>query len=156
MEKTFLTEEGHYKLQLELKRLKGVEMKEVLQSMTDSRDKGDISENTEFDVAKEQFDLLSIKIKNIENKLANCVILNKDSVNTSSVQVLTTVKVFNKKTNKENIFTIVPEDEVNIKDGKISFNSPVGKSLINKIVGDIVSVNIPNGLMELEILDINL
>ena len=156
MEKTFLTEEGHYKLQLELKRLKGVEMKEVLQSMTDARDKGDISENTEFDVAKEQFDLLSIKIKNIENKLANCVILNKDSVNTSSVQVLTTVKVFNKKTNKENIFTIVPEDEVNIKDGKISFNSPVGKSLINKIVGDIVSVNIPNGLMELEILDINL
>ena len=102
MEKTFLTEEGHYKLQLELKRLKGVEMKEVLQSMTDARDKGDISENTEFDVAKEQFDLLSIKIKNIENKLANCVILNKDSVNTSSVQVLTTVKVFNKKTNKEN------------------------------------------------------
>ena len=156
MEKTFLTEEGHYKLQLELKRLKGVEMKEVLQSMTDARDKGDISENTEFDVAKEQFDLLSIKIKNIENKLANCVILNKDSVNTSSVQVLTTVKVFNKKTNKENIFTIVPEDEPNIKDGKISFNSPVGKSLINKIVGDIVSVNIPNGLMELEILDINL
>ena len=156
MEKTFLTEEGHYKLQLELKKLKGVEMKEVLQSMTDARDKGDISENTEFDVAKEQFDLLSIKIKNIENKLANCVILNKESVNTSSVQVLTTVKVFNKKTNKENIFTIVPEDEVSIKEGKISFNSPVGKSLINKIIGDIVSVNIPSGKMELEILEINL
>ena len=156
MEKTFLTEEGHYKLQLELKKLKGVEMKEVLQSMTDARDKGDISENTEFDVAKEQFDLLSIKIKNIENKLANCVILNKDSVNTSSVQVLTTVKVFNKKTNKENVFTIVPEDEVNIKDGKISFNSPVGKSLINKIIGDVVSVSIPSGKMELEILEINL
>lgn len=121
----------------------------------EARDKGDISENAEFDSAKENIDNLNKKIIELEQKIAKCIIISSDNVDNSSVQLLTRVRVFNQKIKKEQTFSIVPENEVNIKEGKISFNSPIGKGLIGKIVGDIATIDVPIGKMDLEILDIN-
>ena len=142
-------------MQNELKKLKGVDLREAAQMMMEARDKGDISENAEFDSAKENIDNLNKKIISLEQKIANAIIINSDNLDNSSVQLLTRVRVFNQKIKKEQEFSIVPENEVNVKEGKISFNSPIGKGLIGKIVGDVATIQVPVGTMELEILDIN-
>jgi len=155
MSKLLVTKEGFHSMQTELKKLKGIDLREAAQMMMEARDKGDISENAEFDSAKENIDNLNKKIIELEQKIAKCIIISSDNVDNSSVQLLTRVKVFNQKIKKEQTFSIVPENEVNIKEGKISFNSPIGKGLIGKIVGDIATIDVPIGKMDLEILDIN-
>ena len=155
MSKLLVTKEGFLSMQQELKKLKGIDLREAAQMMMDARDKGDISENAEFDSAKENIDNLNKKIINLEQKIAKCIIINSDNLDNSSVQLLTKVRVFNQKIKKEQEFLIVPENEVNVKEGKISFNSPIGKGLIGKIVGDIATIEVPIGKMNLEILDIN-
>lgn len=155
MSKLVVTKEGFHSMQNELKKLKGVDLREAAQMMMEARDKGDISENAEFDSAKENIDNLNKKIINLEQKIANAIIINSDNLDNSSVQLLTRVRVFNQKIKKEQEFSIVPENEVNVKEGKISFNSPIGKGLIGKIVGDVATIQVPVGTMELEILDIN-
>ena len=155
MSKLVVTKEGFHSMQNELKKLKGVDLREAAQMMMEARDKGDISENAEFDSAKENIDNLNKKIINLEQKIANAIIINSDNLDNSSVQLLTRLRVFNQKIKKEQEFSIVPENEVNVKEGKISFNSPIGKGLIGKIVGDVATIQVPVGTMELEILDIN-
>ena len=155
MSKLVVTKEGFHSMQNELKKLKGVDLREAAQMMMEARDKGDISENAEFDSAKENIDNLNKKIISLEQKIANVIIINSDNLDNSSVQLLTRVRVFNQKIKKEQEFSIVPENEVNVKEGKISFNSPIGKGLIGKIVGDVATIQVPVGTMELEILDIN-
>jgi len=155
MSKLVVTKEGFHSMQNELKKLKGVDLREAAQMMMEARDKGDISENAEFDSAKENIDNLNKKIISLEQKIANAIIINSDNLDNSSVQLLTRVRVFNQKIKKEQEFSIVPENEVNVKEGKISFNSPIGKGLIGKIVGDVATIQVPVGTMELEILDIN-
>jgi|APCry1669192269_1035402.scaffolds.fasta_scaffold06752_4 transcription elongation factor GreA len=155
MSKLLVTKEGFHSMQTELKKLKGIDLREAAQMMMEARDKGDISENAEFDSAKENIDNLNKKIIELEQKIAKCIIISSDNVDNSSVQLLTRVRVFNQKIKKEQTFSIVPENEVNIKEGKISFNSPIGKGLIGKIVGDIATIDVPIGKMDLEILDIN-
>lgn len=155
MSKLVVTKEGFHSMQNELKKLKGIDLREAAQMMMEARDKGDISENAEFDSAKENIDNLNKKIISLEQKIANAIIINSDNLDNSSVQLLTKVRVFNQKIKKEQEFSIVPENEVNVKEGKISFNSPIGKGLIGKSVGDIAKIDVPVGLMELEILDIN-
>ena len=155
MSKLVVTKEGFHSMQNELKKLKGVDLREAAQMMMEARDKGEISENAEFDSAKENIDNLNKKIINLEQKIANAIIINSDNLDNSSVQLLTRVRVFNQKIKKEQEFSIVPENEVNVKEGKISFNSPIGKGLIGKIVGDVATIQVPVGTMELEILDIN-
>lgn len=155
MSKLLVTKEGFHSMQTELKKLKGIDLREAAHMMMEARDKGDISENAEFDSAKENLDNLNKKIIELEQKIAKCIIINSDNVDNSCVQLLTQVRVFNQKIKKEQIFSIVPENEVNIKEGKISFNSPIGKGLIGKIVGDIATIDVPIGKMDLEILDIN-
>ena len=155
MSKLILTKEGFHSMQNELKKLKGIDLREAAQMLMDARDKGDVSENAEFDFAKENIDNLNKKIINLEQKIANSIIINSENIDNSSVQLLTRVRVFNQKIKKEQEFSIVPENEVNVKEGKITFNSPIGKGLIGKIVGDIATIDVPIGKMDLEILDIN-
>lgn len=149
-----MTKEGYKKLFDELSRMKGPEMREVLQNLAEAREKGDISENSEYEVAKEQFENLQKKISELSDKLSNSFILDRDMVKTNVVQILTTVKLENLRTNKEETYTIVPENEIDMKAGKISFNSPIGKGLIGKAVNEVVKIKVPAGELEFKILEI--
>jgi transcription elongation factor GreA len=153
--KTFLTKEGFEKLQNEINELKTVGMKECIEAIAEARDKGDLSENAEYDAAKEHYDNLNTKINKLTVILTNAVIISTESIKCDVVQILTTVKC-RRKDKKEVSYTIVPHVETDIKNGKISVNSPVAQSLIGKAKGDLVKVNTPSGELELEILDIKI
>jgi transcription elongation factor GreA len=154
MSKIPMTKEGYQKLFDDLRRMKGPEMQEVLQNLAEAREKGDVSENAEYDVAKEQFENLQKKISELSDRLANSVILDRDMVKTNFVQILTTVRLENLKTKKEQTYTIVPENETDMKAGKISFSSPIGKGLIGKAVNEVVKIKVPAGELEFRILEI--
>jgi len=153
---TYMTKEGLDKLKAELEHLINVERPAISQQIGDARDKGDLSENAEYDAAKEAQGLLEMKISQLKEMLSNAKIIDESQIDTSKVQFLTTVKVQNKKTNKPMSFTIVSDSEVDIKNGKISIGTPIAKALFGKKVGDVVSVNIPAGTLELEILEITI
>jgi len=154
--KTFLTKEGMEKLNAEILHLKTVEVRECIEAIAEAREKGDLSENSEYDAAKEKYDSVNNKINKLTEILSNAVIINEELVSTDSVQILTTVHVKNKKINKEIAYTIVPNMETNIKEGKISVSSPVAQALIGKKIGDVVKASTPAGELELEILNISL
>lgn len=154
MSKIPMTKEGYQKLFDDLRRMKGPEMQEVLQNLAEAREKGDVSENAEYDVAKEQFETLQKKISELSDRLANSVILDREMVKTNFVQILTTVRLENLKTKKEQTYTIVPENETDMKAGKISFSSPIGKGLIGKAVNEVVKIKVPAGELEFKILEI--
>lgn len=154
MSKLPMTREGYEKLMNDLRRMKGEEMREVLQNLGEAREKGDIDENGEYEVAKEQFENLQKKISDLSDRLANSVILDRDMVKTNFVQILTTVRLENLKTKKEQTYTIVPENETDMKAGKISFSSPIGKGLIGKAVNEVVKIKVPAGELEFKILEI--
>lgn len=148
-----MTKEGFLKMEAEFHHMKTVELKECLQNLTDAREKGDLSENAEYDVAKKALDDLNEKMGKVSKILSNCQII-EGVIDDGTVQLLTWVKIKNRKLNKEIEYRIVPEHEIYPKAGKISPDSPVGKSLMNKRVGDVVEVVVPAGRMELEILNI--
>jgi transcription elongation factor GreA len=154
MSKTFLTKEGMEKLHFEINHLKTVEVRECIEDIAEARDKGDLSENAEYDAAKEKYDSVNDRIQKLQEILLNSVVINHEFIQTDSVQILTTVNLKNKKLNKEISYTIVPHLETNIKEGKISVNSPVAQALIGKVIGDVVKVNTPAGELELEVLNI--
>lgn len=154
MSKTFLTKEGIEKLQSEIQHLKTVEVKECIEAIAEARDKGDLSENSEYDAAKERYDTVNNRIQKLQEILSNSTIINPEFVQTDSVQILTTVALKNKKINKDVSYTIVPHIETNVKEGKISVNSPVAQALIGKVIGDVVKVNTPAGELEFEVLNI--
>ena len=156
MSKTLLTKEGMEKLTSEINHLKTVEVKECIEAIADARDKGDLSENAEYDAAKESYDTVNSRIQKLQEILSNSTIINQEFVNTDSVQILTTVSLKNKKINKEISYTIVPNIETNIKEGKISVNSPVAQALIGKTIGETVKVNTPAGEIEFEVLNISI
>ena len=153
--KKVVTREGLISMKEELNKLRIVDLKEAIDNMADAREKGD-SENSEFDLAKEIYDNLNKKIIKLETDIINSIIINSENVDTSMVQILTKVKVRNLSSMRDIEYSIVPENEVNVKSGKISFNSPIAKSLMGKKKGQVVDVNIPVGKISLEILDINL
>ena len=155
-QKTLLTKDGIEKLQAEIRHLKVVETKECIEAIADARDKGDISENSEFDVANENYDNLLLRINKLTLILNTAVVINAEDVNTDIVQILTTVALKNTKNNKELSYTIVPHIETNVKEGKISVNSPVAQALIGKTIGDSVKVKTPAGELELEVLNISI
>lgn len=154
MSRTFLTKEGIEKLQSEIQHLKIVEVKECIEAIAEARDKGDLSENSEYDAAKEKYDSVNNRIQKLQEILSNSTIINPEFVQTDSVQILTTVALKNKKINKDVSYTIVPNIETNVKEGKISVSSPVAQALIGKVIGDVVKVNTPAGELEFEILNI--
>jgi transcription elongation factor GreA len=155
MEKiSYYTEEGLQRLQEELIKLKTEERSHIAEQLSDARDKGDLSENAEYDAAKEAQVLLERRIAKLESLVANARILSKEDVNTSMVFILSKVTVKNKKNGNKASYTLVSEEEADLKAGKISIDSPLGKGLLGKKVGETAIVDAPAGKLEFQILDI--
>ncbi|MEW5844964.1 MAG: transcription elongation factor GreA [Bacteroidota bacterium] len=153
---TYLTEEGLQKLRKELEHLKTVERPAISRMIAEARDKGDLSENAEYDAAKEAQGMLELRISKLEDLIANARIIDESKIDTDQVQILNKVKLKNLKTNAVVEYTLVAESEANIKENKLSITTPIAKALIGKKVGDVVNVQVPSGLMQFEILGISL
>jgi transcription elongation factor GreA len=153
MAKIPMTREGFQKLEQELKDMRGPQLREHIQNLAEAKDKGDLSENAEYDVAKTALDDLNRKINNLSQKLADAEIL-EGIIDDGTVQLLTWVKFKNTKSGVTIEYRIVPENEIDIKGGKISHLSPIGSALMGKKVGDKTIAEVPIGKMEFEILEI--
>lgn len=153
---SYVTEEGLKRLKDELDQLVSVERPSISQQIAEARDKGDLSENAEYDAAKEAQGLLEMKIAKLKDTIANSRVLDESKIDTSTVQILNKVKIKNTKNNSEMVYTIVSESEANIKAGKISINTPIAKGLLGKAVGDKAEIQVPSGKMEFEIVDISI
>lgn len=154
MKKNYLSKEGYEKLDKELRDLKTRGRKEIAEEIAEARAKGDLSENAEYDAAKEAQGHMETKIAKLENTLATSTIIEKDDIDTSKAYLLSTITILNKKTDKEMKYTLVSKDEANFKEGKISVDSPIGQAILGTEVGDEISVDVPAGTLELEILKI--
>jgi transcription elongation factor GreA len=153
---TYLTEEGLKKLQEELHQLKMVERPSISRQIAEARDKGDLSENAEYDAAKDAQGLLELKISKLEELVRNARLLDESKLDTSKVSVLCKVHVRNMKNKQEVSYVLVAEKEADLKAGKISVGSPIGKGLLGKKVGEIAQITTPAGELEFEVLDISL
>ena len=151
----YFTEEGLQALKDELKQLETVERPKISQQIADARDKGDLSENAEYDAAKEAQGLLELKIAKMKEVLASARIIDESQIDASKVYIHSTVKLRHLKLNKEMTYTLVAENEADLKSGKISVDSPIGKGLLGSSVGDVVDVKVPNGVVQFEILEIS-
>ncbi|MFL2603760.1 MAG: transcription elongation factor GreA [Flavobacteriaceae bacterium] len=151
---SYYTEEGLKKLRSDLNKLKDIERPKASQAIAEARDKGDLSENAEYDAAKEAQGMLEMQIAKLENTLANARLINESELDTSKVLVLSTVEVKNKANGVKMKYTLVAQSEADLKSGKISVDSPIGKGLLGKKVGEIATISVPSGKIELEILSI--
>ena len=152
----YYTEEGLKKLKDELHQLRTVERKNVIKQIAEARDKGDLSENAEYDAAKDAQGLLEIKISKLEEIVSNARIVDNTQLDITKVSILTTVKIKNLKNNMEMKYTIVAENEADLKAGKISIDSPIGKGLVGKKVGDKVDVTVPAGVVPFQVMEISI
>ena len=152
---SYYTPEGFKKLKEELEYLKSIERPRVSAQIAEARDKGDLSENAEYDAAKEAQGLLELKISKMDDLMANARIMEASQMDNSKVFVLSTVKIKNLKNGMELKYTLVAEQEADLKLGKISVSSPIGKGLLGKKVGETAEITVPNGTLSLEILEIS-
>lgn len=153
---TYMTEEGLRKLKEELQYLETVERPRIIAAIAEAREKGDLSENAEYDAAKEAQGALETKIAILKQRLMDARVLDASDINTDEVQILTKVRVRQKNTGMEKTFQLVTEGEANIAEGKISISTPIAKGLLGKKVGDVAQIQVPIGLLEFEILEISL
>ncbi|MEK9782093.1 MAG: transcription elongation factor GreA [Flavobacteriales bacterium] len=151
---SYYTEEGLKKLRDELNQLKDVERPRASQAIAEARDKGDLSENAEYDAAKEAQGLLELRISKLEATIANARIIDESQLDTSKVLIHSTVEVKNKANGVVMKYKLVAQSEANLQQGKISVDSPIGKGLLGKSEGDVAPIQVPNGQIELEILKI--
>lgn len=154
MKKNYLSREGFEKLEAELRDLKTRGRKEIAQDIAEARAKGDLSENAEYDAAKEAQGMLEKKIAELENALANARILDEKDIKTDKAYLLSTVTIYNHKVEKEVKYTLVSKDEADFKKNKISVDSPIGKAILGSKVGEIVEVDVPAGKLKLEVKNI--
>lgn len=152
---SYYTPEGLKKLKDELNQLRDVERPKASQAIADARDKGDLSENAEYDAAKEAQGLLEMKIAKMEELLASARIIDETQLDTSRVLVLSTVRLKNRQNGQELTYTLVAESEADLKSGKISVTSPIGKGLLGKKVGETAEIQVPNGTLKFDILEIS-
>jgi transcription elongation factor GreA len=152
---SYYTEEGLKKLKEELNQLRDVERPKASQAIAEARDKGDLSENAEYDAAKEAQGLLEMKIAKLEETLSNARLIDESQLDTSKVLVLSKVRLRNKQNKMEVAYTLVAESEADLKAGKISVTSPIGKGLLGKKVGDVAEIQVPSGALQFEILEIS-
>lgn len=152
----YMSEEGYKKLMAELKELETVERPKISAAIAEARDKGDLSENAEYDAAKEAQGLLEMKISQLKDKVANARIIDDSKLNTHTVQILNRVKIRNTKNNMTMEYTIVTESEANLKEGKIASSTPIAQGLLGKKIGDIVEIKVPSGIMTFEIVNISI
>ena len=152
----YYTKDGLQKLKDELSELKTKGRADMAKQIAEARDKGDLSENAEYDAAKEAQGLLELKISKLETVVGNARVIDESSVDTSKVSILSTVKIKNKKNNMEVKYQLVAEEEADLKSGKISVQSPIGKGLLGKKKGELATIKVPAGDMEFEIVDITI
>jgi transcription elongation factor GreA len=150
----YLSQEGYDNLKTELKQLKSVDRLSIISQIAEARDKGDLSENAEYDAAKEAQGLLEARIAKLENDVANSRVLDKSDMDTSTVHLLTKVTIKNKVNEIEMTYAIVSESEADFAARKISVTSPIGKGLLGKAIGEIAEIQAPNGIVHFEIIDI--
>ena len=153
---SYMTEEGLAKLKKDLEELTTVERPAISQQIAEARDKGDLSENAEYDAAKEAQGLLEMRIARMEDILAKARIIDESKIDTSHVQILNKVKIKNIKNSQQVEYMLVSESEADIKNGKISVATPIAKGLLGKKVGDVVEIKVPSGVMSFEIIEISL
>lgn len=151
----YFTPDGLKKLQEELHQRRNVERPRISQQIAEAREKGDLSENAEYDAAKDAQGLLELRISKLEEVIASARLLDDSKLDTSKVMVLTKVRIKNRKTGQELTYTLVAENEADLKAGKISVTSPIGKGLLGKKIGDTAQIEVPSGKMEFEVLEIS-
>lgn len=151
----YMSEDGYKKLVAELQFLENVRRPEIIQQIAEARDKGDLSENAEYDAAKEAQGLMEAKIAKLQALIANARLLDETKIDTSKVLLLSKVEFINLALKKTMTYEIVPESEANIKVGKLSITSPIAKGLLGKKVGDIAEIEVPAGVMKLQITKIS-
>jgi transcription elongation factor GreA len=151
----YYTKAGLQKMKDELNHLVTIERAAISQQIAEARDKGDLSENAEYDAAKDAQGMLEARIAKLEDSVANSRIIDESRIGTSKVQILNRVKIKNTKTNAVMEYVLVAEQEANLKEGKLSVNTPIAKGLIGKKLGDVVEINVPSGKMSFEIMEIS-
>lgn len=151
-----MTADGYKKLMEDLHELESVQRPSISRQIAEARDKGDLSENAEYDAAKEAQGLLEMKIAQLKETIAQARIIDESKINTDVVQILNKVTIRNTKTNQVMVYTIVSESEANLREGKLSVTTPIAKGLLGKKVGDVAQVQVPSGLMEYTIEEISL
>jgi len=156
MSKTsYYTQEGLKKLKEELNQLKDIERPKASQAIAEARDKGDLSENAEYDAAKEAQGMLEMRIARMEDNYANARLIDESQLDVSKVLVLSTVELLNKTNGMKMTYTLVAQSEADLKTGKISVNSPIGQGLLGKKVGEMAEIAVPSGTIQLEITNIS-
>ena len=152
----YLSKEGMEKLKDELNYLKSIERPKIINQIAEARDKGDLSENAEYDAAKEAQGLLEARIARLENELSKSRVLDEKNIDLSTAKLLTTVKIENIQSKQKMSYTLVSESEADLKNKKISISSPIGRGLMGKKVGEIVDISVPSGVIKFKILDITI
>ena len=151
-----MTEDGYRKLKEEINALETVNRPAISKQIAEARDKGDLSENAEYDAAKEAQGLLEAKIANLKNLLANARLIDETLIGTDCVQILNKVTIRNRKNNQQMTYTLVAESEANLKEGKIAVNTPIAQGLMGKKIGEVADIKVPSGMMSFEIVDISI
>ncbi len=151
----YLTAEGLEKLKSELNQLLSVERLSIARQIAEARDKGDLSENAEYDAAKEAQSMLELKIGKLEDMIANARIIDESKINTTQIQIMNKVKLKNLTNDTIVQYTLVAETEANLKEGKLAAATPIGKALIGRKKGDVVNVTVPSGIIKFEVLEIS-
>ncbi len=152
----YLTEDGLRKLREDLEYLMNVERPKISKQIGEAIEKGDISENAEYDAAKDAQGLLEAKMAQLQSKIANARIIDESKIDTNQVQILNKVTIRNQTNNTTMVYTIVPESEANLKEAKLSVSTPIAKGLMGKKVGDVVQIKVPSGIIPFEIIDISM
>ena len=152
----YLTAEGYKKLKEELDHMRSVERPAISAAIAEARDKGDLSENAEYDAAREAQGLLEMRIAKMEDTLANARIIDESKIDKNKVQILSRVTLLNHSNNRQVTYTIVSENEANLREGKLAIGTPIAKALLGKKKGDLVDVTVPAGVVKFEIIDISI
>lgn len=151
-----MTEEGYNKILAEINHLETIKRPEISAQIAEARDKGDLSENAEYDAAKEAQGILEAKIAQLKNLVANARLIDESQIKTDAVQILNKVKIKNIQNNAVMTYTLVADSEANLKENKISVNTPIAQGLMGKKVGDAVEIKVPSGIVKFEILEISI
>lgn len=153
---TYMTEEGLRKLKEELIELESVKRPEISRQIAEARDKGDLSENAEYDAAKEEQGMLEAKIAQLKSLIASARLIDESSIGTDEVQIMNKVTIRNTQNKKTMTYTLVSESEADLKSGKIAINTPIAQGLMGKKVGDVAEIKVPSGTMTFEIVEISI
>jgi len=153
---TYMTEEGYNKILAEINHLESVKRPEISAQIAEARDKGDLSENAEYDAAKEAQGILEAKIAQLKGLVANARLIDESQIKTDAVQILNKVKIKNVQNNAVMSYTLVADSEANLKENKIAISTPIAQGLMGKKVGDVVDIKVPSGTVKFEILEISI